>query len=271
MAVDISGLQSKLLEMAIYLDGLCRKHGITYYLCNGSALGAVRHQGFIPWDDDFDVFMTYENYTRFIEVCRKDLDVERFYLQLEATAEWPLYYSKLRMNGTSYLEEDTRDRQMHKGVFLDIFCLNNVPKNRFLYWVQFAFSRILIAGALGERGYKTGSIAKKIAMVISRSLVLGPVKAALIGFIRRFNDRETPRVGHFFGRVTLKNAVFPRAYIGSPKYVKFSGAMLPVPQEVEKYLALRYGDYMQLPEEREQTTLRHALSVDLDADAKHGS
>jgi len=74
-------LQLKMLEIIKYMDKLCKKHDIEYYLIYGSALGAVRHKGFIPWDDDMDVGMTYENYKKFIDVCEKELDTSKYFLQ----------------------------------------------------------------------------------------------------------------------------------------------------------------------------------------------
>ena len=83
MKTNCSEIQNKILEIVKYFDGFCKENNIEYYLMGGSALGAVRHGGFIPWDDDFDVFMNYENYTKFIKLCEEKLDITKFYLQKE--------------------------------------------------------------------------------------------------------------------------------------------------------------------------------------------
>ena len=261
---SILDLQNKILEIAVYLDNFCREHGIVYYLMGGSALGAIRHQGFIPWDDDFDVFMTYDNYKRFLEACEKDLDKEHFYLQKENTPEWPLYFSKLRMNNTTFIEEDTKDRKMHKGIYVDIMCLNNTSKNKIYRYLQYLSARLLIAKTLALRGYNTTSVLKKVAMGIAKVFVRGPVERFLLGIVRGLNTRDTEYVGHFFGRAKFKHTSFPREYLGTPRYVKFSTAYLPVPEKVEKYLELRYGkDFMAIPDQKTRDRYPvHALFFD---------
>jgi len=82
MNVDIKDFQYKILEIAFYFDEFCKKYDIEYYLMGGSALGAVRHHGFIPWDDDFDVFMTFNNYHKFLHYASIHLDTEKFHEKL---------------------------------------------------------------------------------------------------------------------------------------------------------------------------------------------
>jgi lipopolysaccharide cholinephosphotransferase len=152
MTSDIKTLQNKILEIAKYFDAFCREHGIVYYLMGGSALGALRHKGFVPWDDDFDVFMTYDNYKKFFDAAQKDLNTSEFYLKKENTPEWPLFFTKLRMNGTTLIEKDTQNRKMHKGIYIDIMCLNNVSDNKAYAYLQYVSAVLLSANALYIRG-----------------------------------------------------------------------------------------------------------------------
>lgn len=267
--VDIVALQNKILEIAVYLDEFCQKYDITYYLMGGSALGAVRHQGFIPWDDDFDVFMTHDNYLKFIDACKKYFDTERFFLQEENTTEWPMFFTKLRMNGTTFIEPDTKNKKMHKGVYVDVMCLNNVFDNRIYRYLQYLCARLISAETLGQRGYITDSKKKKIVIFFSKLFIRGVVKNILIGFVRSLNNIDTKDVGHFFGKARFKHTSFPRDYLGIPKYIKFSTSFLPVPEKVEKYLTLRFGDYMKMPDEKTKSEYPiHAEFVDLDKDYK---
>jgi lipopolysaccharide cholinephosphotransferase len=263
--VDMKSLQKKILEIAVYLNNFCIEHGIVYYLMGGSALGALRHKGFIPWDDDFDVFMTYDNYMKFLCAAKTDLDIKRFYLQEENTVEWPLFFTKLRMNDTTFIEEDTKNRNMHQGVYIDIMCLNNVSENIIYCFLQYSAARLLIAQTLSERGYSTNKkILKRVAMFLCRYFVQGKVKQFLIGFVRSLNHKNTKKIGHFFGKAHFSKTYFPSVWLGIPRYFPFEDVELPVPQKVEEYLTIRYDNYMKMPDEstmKEYPT--HAYFVDL--------
>jgi lipopolysaccharide cholinephosphotransferase len=266
MVTNLDVVQNKILEIAIYVDEFCRVHNIQYYMMGGSALGAMRHKGFIPWDDDYDIFMTYDNYTRFINACKKDLDTERFYLQEENTDEWPLLFTKIRMNGTTFIEEDIKNRSMHKGFYIDIMCLNNVSENKVYRYLQYLSARLITAARLAKRGYITDSNLKKMAMVVCGKCINGWVLKLLLSFVRSLNNKETKSVGHFFGRAKFNKTCFPKAYLGIPRYVQFSTALLPVPEQVEKYLVMRYGKrYMEMPDQKTKDMYPvHATFVDVD-------
>jgi len=268
--VKITEIQNKLLEIAIYFDSFCKINDIEYYLMGGSALGAIRHKGFIPWDDDIDVFMTFDNYKRFAEVCKEKLDTKNFYFQEEDTEEWPMFFSKLRMNGTTFIEEDTKNRNMHQGFYIDIMCLNNVSDNKVYRFLQYLSARLLTAQTIEERGYLTDSLLKKFIMKLSKVFIKGSIKKRLLDFVRSLNESPTNLVGHFFGRAKFKNTSFPVSYLGEPRYVEFSTTFLPVPQEVEKYLEMRYGEkFMEMPDEKTKSLYpSHSAFVDLDKDYK---
>ncbi len=267
----IKKLQDKILEIMVYLDGFLRAHNIRYYLMGGSALGAIRHKGFIPWDDDMDIFIPYHDYLKFLDICEKELDTERFYLQREESKELPDYYSKLRMNGTTCIEEVNKNKpNMHQGIFVDIMCLNNAAPTRFGKIKQYYCAGLLKARTLTKMGYKTDSKKKKIELFISRLVVNGPIKKFLLHEVRKYNKKETVEKAHLFGRAKLKNSFYLTDDFGEPRYVDFETVKLAVPQNAEHYLEERYGkDYMEMPSEETKAIYQsHAMIWDTEKDYK---
>lgn len=262
--IELKELQQVILEIALDFNAFCSENNITYYLMGGSALGAMRHKGFIPWDDDFDVFMDSDNYFKFLKIARSKLNTDKYYFQEENTKEWPLFFSKVRMNNTTFIEKDVATRRMHHGIYIDVMCLNYAFENKFFRRVQYLSARILSSSALSKKGYITNSKIKKILLLASRVLTAGPLKNMLLSFVRINNSNKTSLVGHFFGRAPFPKTTFSVDFLSEPRYTSFEGASLPVPKEVERYLVVRYGNkYMELPSKEEMAKYpSHAYIVD---------
>jgi len=261
---ELKLLHNKIIELVHYFDFFCKENKIVYYLMGGTALGAVRHSGFIPWDDDFDVFMDRENYLKFLSAAKYNLDTDKYYFQQENTKEFPLYFSKIRMNNTTFIEKDVVGRDMHHGVYIDIMCLNSASSVTSIRYLQYLSSRILSAKALSERGYITNSTLKNLVLFITKYFFPSFLAKLLLKFIRSFNGKNTTYIGHFFGRAAFKRTSFKTSYLGNQKYIKFNSLNLPVPEYVEKYLTIRYGNrFMEFPSEKEKMKYpSHAFIVD---------
>lgn len=139
------------LETLIEIDRICRKHQIVYRLMGGTLIGAARHQGFIPWDPDADISMYREDYVRFFEVCKDELDKDRFFLQ-----EWrtdPNYrwnYARLLRKGTEFVRAGHEELSAKNGVFVDIICSDRVPDGTILRPIH-SFSCFLIRKTLWSK------------------------------------------------------------------------------------------------------------------------
>jgi lipopolysaccharide cholinephosphotransferase len=141
MAIDPQALRKAqliMLEMLVEFDAICQKHNLQYWLDSGTLLGAVRHQGFIPWDDDIDLSMPLEDYNKFQEIAKEELSEKIFFQTKECDSAFKFDYIKLRSNRASIVEFHEKDREIeyHQGVFVDIFpmlTLANSNENRKFY------------------------------------------------------------------------------------------------------------------------------------------
>ncbi|MBR5134374.1 MAG: LicD family protein [Clostridia bacterium] len=252
--------QQVLLELVEEIDRICQKHDIPYILFAGSSLGAVRHQGFIPWDDDVDLAMLRKDYERFLEVAPKEIDPEKYYVQAEYSDHWPMYYTKFRKNNTACIEKHhPKDKKVHQGIYVDICPCDNAKDNAFLRKMQFYASRVVIAKSMAKKGYETDSVAKKIIMVLSH---LFPNRLFHRIAVNR-KDVNSKMVHSFFGGTSrYEKGQYPREWLTERVMMPFAHLTVPVSAHYDEMLTTQYGDYMRIPSEEERKCKVHAVLVD---------
>lgn len=248
-------LQMTELEMLIEVDRICKKHGIQYSLDGGTLLGAIRHNGFIPWDDDADVVMLRPEYDKFYAACKKELDTERFFLQEYRTDEkYRWGYSKMRRNGTVFLREGQEHVKCNQSVFIDIFVYDNVPDNPVLRRLHLFLCYCIRKGLYSEVGRKS-----------SRSLLLRVWYEAIskiprnawfrgIGCIARKSNRQRHELVRHMTYPYRRECRYglPRECFDEYTEKDFEGYWFQVFKNYDLYLTRLYGDYMTLPPEEKR-------------------
>lgn len=267
---SIKDIQDCILGIAKDLDEFCRANDIKYYLMGGSALGAMRHNGFIPWDDDFDVFMTVENYKKFLRLFKLNGN-DKYFLQEENTKEWPLFISRICLKGTTMISDEFKhNMKQHHNVFVDIMCLYSTPDSTLLRWFQYIASQLLRVNALALSNFSQDDWFKCCIMNLSKLIVNKWTRPLLVNFVHSFENSSSKYVGHFFGRARYPRTNFLRKYIGNgmPRYVSFEDVKFPVFQCVEDYLQARFGsNWMKIPNMETRNKYKiHADFVDLERD-----
>ncbi|MBQ8029478.1 MAG: LicD family protein [Clostridia bacterium] len=252
--------QSALKKLLEEFDRVCKKLNIPYILFAGTMLGAVRHQGFIPWDDDLDVLMLRKDYEFFLQHADEVLEKETFSLQKEFTEHWPMFFSKLRLNETTCLEKyHPKDFETHHGVYIDIFPCDNAAKTSFARKIQFFASKVVIAKSLKKRGYETRSSLKKVFMKVCSFL-----PTSLFRKLATHGKENSKLVHSFFAAAKdFSKNVYPREFVTERVNLSFEGGSYPVSKEYDQLLNLLYGDYMVLPPQEEREDKKHVVLVDL--------
>ena len=251
--------QKALLTLLVEFDRVCKELNISYILFAGTLLGAVRHKGFIPWDDDLDVMMLREDYARLLQEADRVLDRKNFCLQKEFSEHWPMFFSKLRLNGTTCLEKyHPKDSKTHQGVYIDIFPCDNAANSKLGRKLQFYCSKVVIAKGLFARGYDTDSTGKKLFLFFCRLL---PQK---IFFQITAKKGRTDTVHSFLGGASkYEKNVYPRSYFEKTVPAEFEGHFFPIPEQYDALLRVLYGDYMIIPPEEDRKCKEHSVLVDL--------
>lgn len=251
-------LQGYVTEIMLVMDEFCRKHNLTYYLGEGTLLGAVRHKGFIPWDDDVDLLMPRADYERFLQLAKNGLP-DGYVLDSRETN--PRHWSILSQVEMTRKTEHTKERlegiALHNGPSLDIFPLDYVPaeytkamKRRYRTIRILRRTLWIKSGLHNKAWYKTFK---------RRLKYYYPLK--LYGALRSFDsifdqvdrvmtetdDATMPCLCMFSSLYSVKKETFPKEYYGEPKFMEFEGHQFPVPAKAEKILEQVYGDYLSMP------------------------
>ncbi|MBQ7037641.1 MAG: LicD family protein [Clostridia bacterium] len=270
---NIKDIQAVLLDMMADFDAFCRKNGLSYFLCGGSALGAQRHGGFIPWDDDMDVAMPRADYVRMRELFLAEYG-DRYWVQsITDGSGYNLPFMKLRKKGTRYVEIFETDPDQ-AGIFIDIYPLENLPDvapARLLHGVVCDFLHFCCSCVrvnCNKRIYLNyfGNLrAVKVKALLGKCLGIIPLKTwcRLADRVASSCKNEQSKFvsfpsgrKHYFGEMLHRASVLP------PKECTFNGHLFFEMSNPAEHLETLYGDFTAIPKQhnREQHSI---LTLDL--------
>lgn len=256
-------LQRRILDLVLEVDSICRENNIEYYIEGGSALGAMRQGGFLPWDDDADIAMTRDNWDKFCYVMTHNPPPGRSIESCEMNSEYPTIAMRYVDLTSTRLWRSWMCDDCACGLAIDIMVLENAPDddelleqmkrdlidyNEFMYY-HYRQSRL----GSGER-YR---------QLIERSKIEGRQAVAdeLNNRLLKYRDVECKR---YLMRWGLRFQVYNKEVFGKPKYVPFEDAMLAVPERTAEYLTYQFGiDWFMTPE-GEDAVVHDPIMLDLD-------
>lgn len=263
---SLRALQLKELEVLQEVDRICKKYNIPYFLTWGTALGAVRHGGFIPWDDDIDISMYWKDYQRFEKLCKSELSNKYFFQSWKSDQGHFQGWNKIRVNNTTSLPENMRHIKAHWGVCIDIFPIIDVPDTTLEKEKQQRminhFNRLLEIKYLKLNKHKPDKIHKRIVFnLLSYSLIstlLNIVLKQITKFKSNIQCGELITEGYH-------TTYFDKAMFGSGAVFQFEKQNYLIPYEYDRYLKILYDDYMTFPEVSERTG-HGDIIIDLESD-----
>lgn len=261
--------QRKLVDVLAWFHKVCEKYELRYYIIAGTMLGAVRHGGFIPWDDDIDVGMPRSDYERLRELA-KDMPEKEYLFEFpgDESPEVSALFAKIYDTSTTLIEK--RRYPIKRGIYIDIFPLDGIGntmdearRNYRPFYRNFALYLTITSAFLKRRSLK-----KNLAVLVGRFISPLFVKRRRLAkkvetLCKRFDFDESVLVSNLLGGAAYKGIV-PRDYFGTPTMIAFEGLLVYGLEKPELYLSSMYGDYMKLPPEEKRISLHDASICDLD-------
>lgn len=264
--VTLKKVQMIQLEMVKYIHRICEQNNLSYIMLGGTLLGAVRHKGFIPWDDDLDIGMPREDYDKLITLLTEKSDPAYFIQTYETEKHGITPFAKLRKNGTTYLQKGTEGIDFHVGVFIDIFPLDFIPaplekknRRRQLRLREYNFAIKRKEGYIVER---TGI--KRLKSLPSFVLSFLP-KSVLISWIDRIagSCEKTDWYASLFSNYTVDKVYYSREDLESRMLMEFEDTQLYAPKDWEGLLTRMFKKYMELPPEDKRDSGHNVVKIEL--------
>ena len=266
---EVSAIQEKLLGILLYFQQFCESQGLGFVLAGGTCLGAVRHGGFIPWDDDLDVFMLREDYEKLPALWSSHADTARFAcvrsddrVNIHHTA------TEIKDSNTTFINRHSCDVDMHQGLMIDVIPIDGVEEGKLASLRQKICSMGFCCFNFQRLPEHKGGLTRTAT-------------AAALGLIRGFRARY--RLWRFFEKHFVKSDLtgcrfvasfvegtaimrqhFPKEWFLDPGTLSFEGHPMPVPSDADAYLRISYGDYMQLPPPEERICRHDCVFIDLE-------
>ena len=240
-----------MLDMLVEFDAICTKHNLRYWLDSGTLLGAVRHEGFIPWDDDIDLSMPLEDYLKFMKIAKDELSSDIFFQTKETDETFPFDYIKLRSNKAKIVElhEKYKDVKYNQGLFVDIFPMITLPNTQFYHQFYNDIFKVIRSVSAVSLHTPNGKDEPETRGLLEKSLTL----------MHKGWEREDTKVA-YGGEMPDVAAWFDIKKVFPLKKMKFEGLEFFVPNDPSHYLDSIYTfDYRELPPVDKRTN--HAYKI----------
>ena len=263
MDFDLKKIWEIELDILDKVDSICRKHDLRYSIAYGSMIGAVRHGGFIPWDDDIDIFMPRADYEKLLAVWNEEYH-EGFILQNKYT-DWDFTqnFTKIRKDNTTYIQtEEEKNVSYHTGIFIDVFPGDKAAKGFVSKKTQALASAVNLLIARGFTSPSGG-----IQNIIEKTILKLPLKvqkklyAYTDEYMQKWNGRKERE---YYFPSTIKDVFicYPADMFDKLKDVLFESRKYKMCADADTVLKIYYGDYLKLPPEEERVLKHHPLIAD---------
>ena len=258
----LKGMQALQLELLIDLKRVCDKHNIKFYLAFGTCLGAIRHKGFIPWDDDIDVIMYHED---ILELLKYEHELSP-HLQIQShniDGNFGLLIYRIRNSETTLIENDHIDRDINHGVYIDIYPLLDYQVGKFAHLnqtIQSMLCRLFVYRKPPTNKNLLFKIFARILLAITPKQIQERLARSI--YKKLVNTDESTHLTVISGYP--ESNYYRKECFKQPVYTEFEGLQMPVPTLTDEFLSSRYGDYMKIPPKEQQKIHHNYIYADFE-------
>ena len=265
---ELRQLQLKELESLTYFEEFCKKHELRWYLLGGCVIGAVRHGGFIPWDDDVDIIMPRRDYERMLRLWKQEESSERF-LMLKTDGEVFTGNSFATLIDTSatMVKENQQDIDVPHGIVTDIFPMDGCPDKKLQRYLQYYHAMMYSLYITEVVPTKHGALMKAVCSVLLKFV---PSRERRTKIWKKHEKKMTKYAFNTHKKCTELCAgphymlnEYPQEAFAKAVYHDFEGLSMPLPQGYDAYLKMAFGEYMELPPEDKQVPHHDLVALDL--------
>ena len=251
------------LNILIKLDEVCKKNGLRYYLAFGTCLGALRHKGFIPWDDDIDVLMPYTD-TRKLITLQQEFGKKYFVQSKETDPDYRSIAMRVRDCDTTCIEGDEVDLSINKGIYVDIYPYYECSDNKLIRIIDILRSNLLKVLVNNRIPVNHGKALALVARGILSCMANETRLKRIAELEKRLSSVKGNEILDYYGQdVGLFTAIsYPKEWFAEPRKLEFEGFIFNGATEPEKYMERRYGDYMKLPPIEDQVVHHTYIKID---------
>lgn len=262
-------MQKKMLEMLLYFKDFCAKHDLMFYLCGGAAIGAIREHGFVPWDDDIDVFMPRADYERFAELWKKYGDKDRYvYCRTNDKVNFHHSCTSLRDPNTTFICSYNQNLDICHGVAFEIAPIDGCPSSKLARRIQLFHAFVYALFNTQRLPNNKGKMFRIMATVLYKLIPSPKVRYKIWKHAERemskYSWDECEYVTELIGSVKGMLYKHPKKWFASQKWVDFEGYKVPVMAGYDHYLTRIFGNYMQRPPKDQQHAKHQLEFVDMD-------
>ena len=260
--------QKVILSIFKVVSEICAQHSIPYFAIGGTCIGAVRHKGFIPWDDDLDIAVPIEYYDSLLDCLRKEIPDSLYVLVASEKLHYHYIWAKVCNRNTTFIEKsEYRYEDAYKGVFVDIMPISGIPNGfeRKTFYAKvklYSYLNNIRRFPVISNGSPVKNCLKSILKFLISIFPFSFFSNKYLGLLKKYPFYKSKDTGYVWFPEGIERLTFPLDFLKNSVRMQFEDTVISVPELYDSYLSFQFGDYMTLPPEEKR--LKHDGLVDLD-------